>query len=271
MTAKEGTIFLDEIGETTPKLQAKLLRVLQEREFNPLGSDVATHTKARFIAATNRDLREAIPAGQFREDLYYRLAILSLELPPLRARRDDIPPLIEHFLERLSGDTRRTIDEAAMKRLQAYDWPGNVREIENLVERMVTLTDHQEFHVDDLPEFAGYMRPDSRHTHLNEVHAAWRWYRHRPVYPTLPAPDDGPGAGARPWEQDSGRQPAGLEPHHVHRTDAAPRAGLARAAPPGNTQRPRWRRTRTAAWIVRPVSQEGTSDPVALGPLGRYF
>ena len=169
MTAKEGTIFLDEIGETTPKLQAKLLRVLQEREFNPLGSDVATHTKARFIAATNRDLREAIPAGQFREDLYYRLAILALELPPLRARREDIPPLIEHFLERLSGDTRRTIDEAAMKRLQAYDWPGNVREIENLVERMVTLTDHQEFHVDDLPEFAGYLRPDSRHTHLNEV------------------------------------------------------------------------------------------------------
>ena len=86
MTAKEGTIFLDEIGEISPRLQAKLLRVLQEREFNPLGSDVATRTNARFVAATNRDLREAIPAGQFREDLYYRLAILSLELPPLRAR-----------------------------------------------------------------------------------------------------------------------------------------------------------------------------------------
>ncbi len=168
MAAKEGTIFLDEISETTPRLQAKLLRVLQEREFNPLGSDVTTHTKARFIAATNRDLREAIPAGQFREDLYYRLAILSLELPPLRARREDIPPLIEHFLERLSGDTRRTVDEAAMKRLQAYDWPGNVREMENLVERMVTLTDHQEFHVDDLPELAGHMRPDPHDTHLNE-------------------------------------------------------------------------------------------------------
>ena len=168
MTAKEGTIFLDEISETTTRLQAKLLRVLQEREFNPLGSDVATHTKARFIAATNRDLRQAIPAGQFREDLYYRVAILSLELPPLRARREDIPPLIEHFLERLSGDTRRTIDEAAMKRLQAYDWPGNVREMENLVERMVTLTDHQEFHVDDLPELAGYMRLDPEDTHLNE-------------------------------------------------------------------------------------------------------
>ena len=167
MTAKEGTIFLDEIGEITPRLQTKLLRVLQEREFNPLGSDVATRTNARFVAATNRDLREAIPAGQFREDLYYRLAILSLELPPLRARREDIPPLIEHFLERLSGDTRRTIDEAAMKRLQAYDWPGNVREMENLVERMVTLTDHQEFHVDDLPELAGYRRPDLHDTDLN--------------------------------------------------------------------------------------------------------
>ncbi len=91
VTAREGTIFLDEIGEISPRLQAKLLRVLQEREFNPLGSDVARRTHARFVAATNRDLREAIPAGQFREDLYYRLAILSLELPPLRDRREDIP------------------------------------------------------------------------------------------------------------------------------------------------------------------------------------
>lgn len=168
MTAKEGTIFLDEIGETTPRLQAKLLRVLQEREFNPLGSDVATRTNARFIAATNRDLQEAIPAGQFREDLYYRLAILSLELPPLRARREDIPPLVEHFLERLSGDDPRTIDEAAMKRLQAYDWPGNVREMENLIERLVTLTDHTVIHLDDLPELAGYLKPDLRDTHLND-------------------------------------------------------------------------------------------------------
>ncbi len=168
MTAKEGTIFLDEIGETTPRLQAKLLRVLQEREFNPLGSDVATRTNARFIAATNRDLQEAIPAGRFREDLYYRLAILSLELPPLRARREDIPPLVEHFLERLSGDDPRTIDEAAMKRLQAYDWPGNVREMENFIERLVTLTDHPVIRLDNLPELAGYLKPDLRDTHLNE-------------------------------------------------------------------------------------------------------
>ena len=159
MTAKEGTILLDEIGETTPRLQAKLLRVLQEREFNPLGSDVATHTNARFVAATNRDLREAIPAGQFREDLYYRLAILSLELPPLRVRREDIPPLVEHFLQRFSGDHPRSIDEAAMKQLQAYDWPGNVREMENVIERLVTLNDHHEIRVDDLPELAGYMKP----------------------------------------------------------------------------------------------------------------
>ena len=168
MTAKEGTIFLDEISETTPRLQAKLLRVLQEREFNPLGSDIATHTKARFVAATNRDLREAIPAGQFREDLYYRLAILSLELPPLRARREDIPPLVEHFLERSSGHHRRTIDEAAMKRLQSYDWPGNVREMENVIERVVTLTDHPVIHLDDLPELAGYIRPEVRDALLNE-------------------------------------------------------------------------------------------------------
>ncbi len=168
MTAKEGTIFLDEISETTPRLQAKLLRVLQEREFNPLGSDIATRTKARFVAATNRDLREAIPAGEFREDLYYRLAILSLELPPLRARREDIPPLVEHFLERLSGRHRRTIDEAAMERLQTYDWPGNVREMENVIERIVTLTDHPVIHLDDLPELLGYIRPEIRDALLHE-------------------------------------------------------------------------------------------------------
>lgn len=168
MTAKEGTIFLDEIGEISPRLQAKLLRVLQEREFNPLGSDVATRTNARFVAATNRDLREAIPAGQFREDLYYRLAILSLELPPLRERPEDIPPLVEHFLRRFSGDHRRTIDKAAMERLQAYDWPGNVREMENLIERVVTLTDHDEIHVADLPELAGHLRSYPRDTPLKE-------------------------------------------------------------------------------------------------------
>ena len=168
MTARDGTIFLDEIGETTPRLQAKLLRVLQEREFNPLGSDVATRTNARFVAATNRDLREAIPAGLFREDLYYRLAILSLEVPPLRARREDIPPLVMHFLEAMSGDRRRTIDEAAMERLQAYDWPGNVREMENLIERLVTLTDHDEICLDDLSKLAGAMKPCLRDTPLNE-------------------------------------------------------------------------------------------------------
>ena len=166
MTAKEGTIFLDEIGETTPRLQAKLLRVLQEREFNPLGSDVAMRTNARFVAATNRDLREAIPAGQFREDLYYRLAILSLEVPPLRMRREDIPFLVEHFLDRFSGDRRRTIAETAMNRLKAYDWPGNVREMENLIERLVTLTDHEEIHVDDLSELGGNMQPSPRDTNL---------------------------------------------------------------------------------------------------------
>ncbi len=168
MTAKEGTIFLDEIGEITPRLQAKLLRVLQEREFNPLGSDVATRTNARFVAATNRDLREAIPAGLFREDLYYRLAILALELPPLRARREDIPPLIQHFLKRYSGNPPRTIEEAAVTRLQAYDWPGNVREMENLIERLVTLTDHSEIRAQDVPELSGYLKSSGDATLLPE-------------------------------------------------------------------------------------------------------
>lgn len=167
VTAKEGTIFLDEIGETTPRLQAKLLRVLQEREFNPLGSDTAMRTNARFVSATNRDLREAIPAGQFREDLYYRLAILSLELPPLRVRREDIPPLVEHFLERFSGDRPRTIEAAAMKRLQAYDWPGNVREMENLIESLTTLSDHDMIRVDDLPDLTGNGKPATSDASLN--------------------------------------------------------------------------------------------------------
>lgn len=167
VTAREGTIFLDEIGEISPRLQAKLLRVLQEHEFNPLGSDVATRTHARFVAATNRDLREAIPAGQFREDLYYRLAILSLELPPLRDRREDIPFLVAHFLKRFGGGHRRTIHRTAMERLQAYDWPGNVREMENLIERLITLNDHREFHVHDLPEFDGCMKPHRRETLLH--------------------------------------------------------------------------------------------------------
>ncbi|MCY4489219.1 MAG: sigma 54-interacting transcriptional regulator [Deltaproteobacteria bacterium] len=168
MSAKEGTIFLDEIGEITPRLQTKLLRVLQEREFNPLGSDVATRTDARFVAATNRDLREAIPAGLFREDLYYRLAILSLELPPLRARRDDIPPLIQHFLKRYGGNPPRTIEDAAMTRLRAYDWPGNVREMENLIERLITLTDHIEIRAEDLPELSGYLKPPGEGAPLPE-------------------------------------------------------------------------------------------------------
>lgn len=166
-TAREGTIFLDEIGEISPRLQAKLLRVLQEREFNPLGSDVATRTHARFVAATNRDLRAAIPAGQFREDLYYRLAILSLELPPLRDRREDIPILVAHFLKRFGRGHRRTIHRTAMERLQAYDWPGNVREMENLIERLITLNDHREIHVHDLPEFDGCMKPHRRETPLH--------------------------------------------------------------------------------------------------------
>jgi DNA-binding NtrC family response regulator len=141
--ADGGTIFLDEIGTMSPALQSKLLRVLQEREFEPLGSERTEKIDVRVIAATNRDLRQMVAEGKFQEDLFYRLNVIPIELPPLRERRDDIPPLVDHFLKKHAQRTGRRIeriDDGVLGQLQQYDWPGNVRELENVIERAVVLS-----------------------------------------------------------------------------------------------------------------------------------
>jgi transcriptional regulator with PAS, ATPase and Fis domain len=140
--ADGGTIFLDEIGTMSPALQAKLLRVLQEREVEPLGAEQTQSVDLRVIAATNRDLRRMVTEGTFQEDLFYRLSVIPIAIPPLRERREDIPALVEHFVRKHTQRTGKAIDQVsaeALAALQAYDWPGNVRELENTIERAVVL------------------------------------------------------------------------------------------------------------------------------------
>jgi DNA-binding NtrC family response regulator len=152
--ADGGTIFLDEIGDMSPNLQVKLLRALQERTFEPVGSSKTVKVDVRVIAATNQNLEGLIAQKQFREDLYYRLNVLPIESPPLRDRTDDIPLLVHHFVD-ISNNERGTridgISEDAMKLLMNYPWPGNVRELENLMERVTVLRHEGEIHADDLP------------------------------------------------------------------------------------------------------------------------
>jgi two-component system response regulator HydG len=151
--ANGGTLFLDEIGDMPIDLQAKLLRALQEREVKPVGSTERRRIDVRIIAATNRDLDAAIKAGGFRQDLYFRLNVVQIKLPPLRERKSDIPLLVTSFLEKFSASqqTSRDIAEDAMRQLIAYDWPGNVRELENAIERAVALGSGPIVHVGDLP------------------------------------------------------------------------------------------------------------------------
>src|SRR5438105_3315109 len=152
--ADKGTIFLDEIGEMTLGTQTKLLRILQEHEFERIGSNSPIKVDIRVIAATNRDLAEEVDRNRFREDLYYRLNVIHIHMPPLRERKEDIPALVEHFLTkyRWSADAiPTTITEEALERLVAYDWPGNVRELENAVERAVVLSRGQPITVEQLP------------------------------------------------------------------------------------------------------------------------
>jgi len=140
--ADGGTAFLDEIGDVPPPVQVKLLRVLQEREFERLGSNKTLKVDVRVIAATNQDLRAALEQGAFREDLYYRLNVVPINIPPLRERKEDIPYLVEHFLAKYSEETGgrvRSVTPAAMEKLIAYHWPGNVRELENIIQRAMVL------------------------------------------------------------------------------------------------------------------------------------
>jgi DNA-binding NtrC family response regulator len=153
--AHRGTIFLDEVGDLAPHLQQKLLRVLQEKEFEPVGSAETRKADVRVIAASNRDLKTRINDGGFREDLYYRLAVITIKLPPLREKRDDIVPLLRHFLDKYNGETGKDIKDIsphALDILFSYSWPGNVRELENVIERAVILSKTDTIEEDTLPE-----------------------------------------------------------------------------------------------------------------------
>jgi two-component system response regulator PilR (NtrC family) len=153
-SAKGGTLFLDEIGELSPALQVKLLRVLQERKVKPVGATDESETDVRVIAATNRDLEAEVARGAFRADLYYRLNVVEIHIPPLRHRREDIPLLAEHFLKRFGVEHGRELQltKDAMRKLESYDFPGNVRELENMIERAVALSSSSTIGVTDLPE-----------------------------------------------------------------------------------------------------------------------
>ncbi len=153
--ANGGTLFLDEVGEMSPQLQVKLLRVLQERSFERLGGIRSIQVDVRIIAATNRNLEASIEEGKFREDLYYRLSVIPIQIPPLRDRREDIPLLVEHFLENFNRQKSREVQgitPRAMEALVQYGWPGNVRELENLMERLVVLKRAGTIDLEDLPE-----------------------------------------------------------------------------------------------------------------------
>jgi two-component system NtrC family response regulator len=152
--ADQGSIFLDEIGDFSPSLQMKLLRVLQEKEFERLGSNQTIRSDVRVIAATNRDLEQAIQKGTFREDLYYRLNVVTISLPPLRARKEDIPLLVEHFLKKYNRENKKNVaslSKEARDLLMRYEYPGNVRELENIVERAVVLCRGDTLTTQDLP------------------------------------------------------------------------------------------------------------------------
>ncbi len=151
--AQGGTVFLDEIAELPVDLQSKLLRAIQEKEIRPVGSTKSMPINVRILAATNRDLETAVQEGKFRKDLYFRLNVVTLRIPPLRERKQDIPLLVSHFLEKLarSSGVQRTISDEAMKLMLAFDWPGNVRELENCLERACALSSGPLMQVADLP------------------------------------------------------------------------------------------------------------------------
>ncbi|OGW37737.1 MAG: Fis family transcriptional regulator [Nitrospirae bacterium GWC2_56_14] len=173
--AGDGTLFLDEIGEISPALQVRLLRVVQEREYEPLGATRSEMTHARIIVATNRDLSAMVKNGEFRQDLYYRLNVISLEIPPLRRRKEDIPLLVEHFVDQFNHLQNKTVSgftPGAYSLLMAHDWPGNVRELENVVERAFILCTSRWVTPEHLPEELTGARPISAGP--GDIHSAKR-------------------------------------------------------------------------------------------------
>ncbi|MBP7765825.1 MAG: sigma-54 dependent transcriptional regulator [Deltaproteobacteria bacterium] len=160
--AHEGTIFLDEVADMSLKAQAKILRILQEKKFERVGGNKVIDMDVRVLAATNKDLEKEMEAGRFRQDLYYRLHVIPLRVPPLRERKEDIPFLVERFLKDFAakeGQPLKTVSDGALQKLMGHDWPGNVRELKNIVERLIILTPSNEIRADDLPELS--LRSDS--------------------------------------------------------------------------------------------------------------
>jgi two-component system response regulator PilR (NtrC family) len=182
VSAGEGTVFLDEIGEMLPATQVKLLRVLQERKVKPVGSTSEVPFEARLLAATNKRLEDEVRAGRFREDLFYRLNVITIELPPLRDRQDDIPELAQFFLSRLGeglGKPASRFSDEAMQILQRYAWPGNVRQLENIVERAVTLAESSRLGADTLPPaLRGEAPAPAAETDLHELQAGFSLEKH---------------------------------------------------------------------------------------------
>jgi DNA-binding NtrC family response regulator len=212
--ASHGTLFLDEIGDLHPRLQVKLLRVLQEREYERVGESVTRTARARIVAATNVDLRAALREGRLREDLYYRLCVVPIEVPPLRQRREDIPPLTAHLLNRVTSQHGliRRMSQQAMRLLLEYSWPGNVRELANVLEYAVAVAKIETILPEDLPEEIRSLTPAPRS--LASESAA----------PSVP---ESLQADVRPAETE--RVIAALDAHHWSRSQAAKALGLSRS------------------------------------------
>lgn len=209
--ASTGTIFLDEIGDLPLPLQVKLLRVLQERTYERVGESITRTTNARILAATNTNLKRALMQGQFREDLYYRLCVVPIEVPPLRDRREDIAPLSSHLLTRVAAQQGlvKRISPQAMRLLLDYSWPGNVRELNNTIEYSVAVSKQETILPEDLPEEIRYPRPPAQ----SEAQAL--------VPPHLPNRN-------LKEEDEAERLITALEAHHWRRDDAARALGLSR-------------------------------------------
>lgn len=212
--ASQGTLFLDEIGDLPPQLQVKLLRVLQERQYERVGESATRTTHARIIAATNIDLRGALRQGRIREDLYYRLCVVPIEVPPLRTRREDISPLVHHLLSRVTSQCGlvRRISPQAMRMLLDYAWPGNVRELGNVIEYAVAVANRETILPDDLPQ--EILNPASESsTEVVESHDS----------------RTSPGARSESQDPEAMRLLAALEKHHWKRAETAKELGLNRS------------------------------------------
>ncbi|MDF7798667.1 sigma 54-interacting transcriptional regulator [Pontiellaceae bacterium B1224] len=186
--AKNGTIFLDEIGEISPAVQVRLLRVLQERTYEPLGSNETRRSEARIIAATHRDLSALVASGDFREDLFYRVNVIRIDLPPLRDRKEDLPLLVNHFIERFNRLHDKSIEGlsvGANSLLMGHDWPGNVRELENMIERAFVLCNGSTIEIRHLPQELHGSAPAQHDTKVPDIGTARRSAEAQAIFQTL--------------------------------------------------------------------------------------